>query len=155
MKRLIKKIRQNKKSNIWNLTDTIIKIKDIVEDQLPEFSSKFDISESFTCLRDMNNTNIYIKPEDLDKFKDIRLIYDINSDFVNLSILKRYTISGEAYSVIANRAVPPAVNIKFVWYCNIMDINLYIETVYRLPQRTRLFKDLLNFQGLKDIHNLN
>lgn len=155
MKRLIKKIRQNKKSNIWKLTDTIIEIKDIVEDQLPEFSSKFDISESFTCLRDMNDTNIYIKPEDLDKFKDIRLVYDFNNNFINLSILKRYTITGEAYSIVANRTVPPAVNIKFVWYCNIMDINLFVETVYRLPQRTRLFKDLLNFQGLKDVHNLS
>lgn len=152
--RLIKKIKQNKKSNIWKLTDTVIKINDVVEDQIPEFSSKFNINESFTCLRDMTDTNIYIKPEDLDKFKDIRLVYDANNDFVNLTILKRYTLDGEAYSIIANKVVPPEVNIKFVWYCNIMDINLYIETIYILPQQTMLFNELLNLQTSKDNYKL-
>lgn len=152
--KLIKKIKHNKKSNIWKLTDTVIKINDVVEDQIPEFSSKFNINESFICLRDMTDTNIYIKPEDLDKFKDIRLVYDANNDFVNLTILKRYTLEGEAYSIIANKVVPPEVNIKFVWYCNIMNINLYIETIYILPQRTKLFNELLNLQTSKDNYKL-
>ena len=150
--RLIKKIRQNKKSNMWKITDTIIKINDVVEDQIPEFSSIFNIKEPYTCLRDMSDTNIYLKQEDLEKFKDIRLVYDINNNLVNLSILKRYTINGEAYSIVSNRVVPPEVNIKFIYYCNIMDINLYIETVYILPQQTKLFKNLLDFENLKIGH---
>ena len=153
--RLFKKIKQNKKSNIWKLTDTVIKINDIVEDQIPEFSSRFGIKESYTCLRDMSDTNLYIKHENLDKLKSIRLVYDNNNDLVNLTILKRYTVKGLAYSLIANRAVPPAVNIKFVWYCNIMNINLFIETTYILPQQTELFNDLLGLKKLKNEYKID
>lgn len=147
-----KKKKRNKKSNVWKLTDTVIKIKDTVINQFPEFSSKFGLSDSYTCLRDLVNTNIYVKAEDLEKFKSIKLVYD--EDLVNIDILKEYTLKSEVYSMVANRAVPAAVNIKFVWYCNIMDVNIFIETVYILDQKTALFRDLLNFQGMKDKHNL-
>jgi UDP-N-acetylmuramate-alanine ligase len=144
-----------KKSNIWNLTDDVIKIKDIVNNQTPEFSSRFKLTRSLTCMRDMKNTNIYILKEDVEKFKQIKMVYDINSDFVNISILKNnYAIKYDVYSVVANKAVPQAVNIKFVWYCNIMNVNLFIETVYILPQSTNLFKDLLNFENLKRRYEL-
>ena len=83
------------------------------------------------------------------------MVYDINSNFVNISILKNnYTIKYDAYSVVANKAVPQAVNIKFVWYCNIMDVNLFIEATYILPQSTNLFRDLLNFENLKKRYEL-
>lgn len=144
-----------KKSNIWKLTDEVIKVKDTVDNQLPDFSSKFKLSEPMTCMRDMNNTNIYIKKEDIEKLKQTKLVYDIDNDFVNISILRNnYTIKEETYSLVANKTVPSAVNIKFVWYCNIMDINLFIEKTYILSQHTSLFKDLLNFQLLKNKHNL-
>lgn len=144
-----------KKSNIWKLTDEVIKIKDTVDNQLPDFSSKFKLSEPMTCLRDMNFTNIYIKKEDIEKLKQIKLIYDIDNDFMNISILRNnYTIKEEVYSLVANKVVPSAVNIKFIWYCNIMDINLFVEKTYMLSQHTSLFKDLLNFQLLKNKHNL-
>lgn len=144
-----------RKSNIWKLTDDVIKIKDIVDNQVPDFSSKFKLSGTMTCMRDMNKTNIYIFKGDIEKFKQIKLVYDNDNDFVNISILKNnYTIKKEVYSLVANKTVPAAVNIKFVWYCNIMDVNLFIETTYMLSQHTSLFKDLLNFQSLKDRHNL-
>ena len=154
--RLIKKIKQNKQANIWKLTDEVIKIKDIVHNVTPEFSSRFNVNETYTCMRDMelNNSSIFIKKEDVEKFKDIRLVYDRNNDFVNLSLLKRYVIMKDAYTIIANRSVPAAVNIKLIYYCNIMDINLYIEKTFRLQQDATLFKDLLNFQQLKDKHHL-
>ena len=154
--RLIKKIKQNKQANIWKLTDEVIKIKDIVHNVTPEFSSRFNVNETYTCMRDMelNNSSIFIKKEDIEKFKDIRLVYDRNNDFVNLSLLKRYVIMKDAYTIIANRSVPAAVNIKLIYYCNIMDINLYIEKTFRLQQDATLFKDLLNFQQLKDKHHL-
>lgn len=155
--RLIRKIKQNKLANIWKLTDQVIKIVDVVPDVIPEFSSRFDINdEHYTCMRDMelNNTSIYIKAEDIDKLKDIRLIYDREHDFVNLSILKKYIVKKDAYSLVANRSVPAAVNIKMVYYCNIMDINLYVETTYRLQQDATLFKNLLNFESIKDKYNL-
>lgn len=149
-----KKKKRNKKSNIWKLTDDIIKINDIVKNQSPEFSSRFNLTNKYTCLRDLVDTNIYIKEEDLEKFKSMKIIYDNESDLINIDILKQYKLKYDVYSLVANKAVPAAVNIKFVWYCNIMDVNVYIETVYILDQKTNLFKDLLNFQGLKDKHNL-
>ena len=145
-----------RKSNIWKLTDNVIKIKDIVDNQIPDFSSKFKLSGYMTCMRDMNNTNIYIHKDDIEKFKQIKLVYDNDNDFVNITILKNnYTIKEEAYTLIADKTVPPAVNIKFVWYCNIMNVNLFVETTYILSQRTILFKELLNFQLLKNKHNLD
>ena len=154
--RLIKKIRQNKKSNIWNITDNIIHIEDITEDIYPDFSPRFVVSGTFTCLRDreLNSTAIYLRPEDVEKFKEIRMVYDIDRNLVNISLLKRYIIAKDAYTIVANKAVPPAVNIKLIYYCNIMDVNLYIQTTYRLQQDATLFKDLLSFQSLKDVHGL-
>ena len=153
---LIKKYKRNKQANIWKLTDEVIKIIDIVPNVIPEFSSRFNINEKYTCMRDMelNNSSIYIKEEDIEKFKSIRLVYDRDNDFINLSLLKKYVIMKDAYCVVANKSVPAAVNIKLVYYCNIMDINLYIEKSFMLQQDATMFKDLLNFQGLKDKHNL-
>ena len=153
---LIKKCKRNKQANIWKLTDEVIKIIDIVPNVIPEFSSRFNINEKYTCMRDMelNNSSIYIKEEDIEKFKSIRLVYDRDNDFINLSLLKKYVIMKDAYCVVANKSVPAAVNIKLVYYCNIMDINLYIEKSFMLQQDATMFKDLLNFQSLKDKHNL-
>lgn len=147
---------KNKLANIWKLTDEVIQIKDTVNDIIPEFSSRFNINEKYTCMRDLelNNSGIYIKENDIEKFKDIKLVYDKENDYVNLSILKKYVIMKDAYTVIANRSVPPAVNIKLVYYCNIMNINLYIEKSFILLHDATMFKDLLNFQSLKDKHNL-
>ena len=154
--RLIKKIKRDKRSNIWKITDQIIKIRDIIPNIVPEFSSMFSTNGSYICMRDMelNNTSIYIKEEDVEKLKDIHLIYDKEQDLVNISILKKYIINKDAYAVVANKSVPAAVNIKMVYYCNIMNINLFIETTYRLQADATLFKNLLNFQNLKDKHNL-
>lgn len=156
--KFIKMIRQKKHklSNIWKLTDNVIKIVDIVPNQKPEFSSRFNINDTYCCMRDMNlvNTNVYVKEEDLEKFKDMKLVYDKERDLINISILKRYVIKKDAYSIVANRTVPAAVNIKYVWYVNIMDLNLFIETVYRLQPDAQLFKELLNFQNLIDKHHL-
>ena len=122
-KRIRKRIHRNRLANIWKLTDEVIQIKDIVDDITPEFSSRFNINEKFTCMRDLelNNSSIYIKKNDVEKFKDIKLVYDREQDYVNLSILKKYVITKDAYAMVANKSVPPAVNIKLVYYCNIMD----------------------------------
>jgi hypothetical protein len=148
--------KRNMHANIWKLTDEVIKIKDVVPNITPEFSSRYIIEDSFVCMRDLelNNTCIYIKEEDVEKFKEIKLVYDYQQDLVNLTILKKYIISKDAYSVVANRSVPAAVNIKLVYYCNIMNINLYIEKTFRLQQDATLFKNLLNFENLKFKHNL-
>ena len=154
--RLIKKIKQNKKSNIWKLTDEIIQIKDVVENVIPEFPPRFIITGEYTCMRDMelNTSTIYIKEEDVEKFKDIKMVYDREKDYVNLTLLKNYVISKDAFCMVANRAVPQAVNIKYLYYCNIMDINLYVQKTYRLQQDATLFKELLNLENLKSKHNL-
>lgn len=156
MVRLFKKIKQNRISNIWKLTDQVIQIVDITEDISPDFSSRFGLKGSYVCLRDLelNTTSIFIKKEDVEKFKDIHLVYDKEKDYVNLSILKRYVLKKDCYSLVANKVVPQAVNIKMVYYCNIMNINLYIQTTYRLQQDATLFKELLNMENLKDKHNL-
>ena len=150
------KIRQKKKSNIWNLTDEIIQIKDVVEDVIPEFSSRFKVNGTYTCMRDMelNTSCIYIKQEDVEKFKDIKMIYDREKDYVNLSLLKNYILYKDAYCIVANKTVPQAVNIKLLYYCNIMDINLYVQKTFRLQQDATLFKELLNVENLKFKHNL-
>lgn len=155
-KRIHKRIHRNRLANIWKLTDEVIKIKDVVHDITPEFSSRFDINEKYTCMRDLelNNSSIYIKEKDIEKFKDIKLIYDREQDYINLSLLKKYIIMKDAYAVVANKSVPAGVNIKLVYYCNIMDINLYIEKTFILLQDATLFKDLLNFQSIKDRHKL-
>ena len=57
--------------------------------------------------------------------------------------------------MVANKAVPQAVNIKLLYYINILDINLYIQTVFRLQQDATLFKELLNMENLKDNYKLN
>jgi hypothetical protein len=152
----ISKVKQHKMSNIWKLTDNVIQIKDITENVKPDFSPRFNIDGTFTCMRDMelNTTAIYIRPEDVEKFKNIKIIYDKERDFVNITLLKKYVLMKDAYALVANRVVPQAVNIKLIYYCNIMDVNLYIQTTFRLEQDATLYKDLLNFQGLKDKHNL-
>ena len=152
----ISKVKQHKMSNIWKLTDNVIQIKDITENVKPDFSPRFNIDGTFTCMRDMelNTTAIYIRPEDIEKFKNIKIIYDKERDFVNITLLKKYVLMKDAYALVANRVVPQAVNIKLIYYCNIMDVNLYIQTTFRLEQDATLYKDLLNFQGLKDKHNL-
>lgn len=152
----ISKVKQHKMSNIWKLTDNVIQIKDITENVKPDFSPRFNIDGTFTCMRDMelNTTAIYIRAEDVEKFKNIKIIYDKERDFVNITLLKKYILMKDAYAMVANRVVPQAVNIKLIYYCNIMDVNLYIQTTFRLEQDATLYKDLLNFQGLKDKHNL-
>lgn len=152
----ISKVKQHKMSNIWKLTDNVIQIKDITENVKPDFSPRFNIDGTFTCMRDMelNTTAIYIRAEDVEKFKNIKIIYDKERDFVNITLLKKYVLMKDAYAMVANRVVPQAVNIKLIYYCNIMDVNLYIQTTFRLEQDATLYKDLLNFQGLKDKHNL-
>lgn len=153
---LIKRIKLKRNANIWKLTDQVIQIKDVVDNVIPDFSARFNITDTFTCMRDMelNTTSIFIKGEDVDKFKNIKMVYDIERDFVNISILKKYIIKKDAYCVVANKVVPAAVNIKLLWYCNIMDINLYIQTTFRLQQDATLFKELLNLENLKSKHNL-
>ncbi len=154
---LANKIKQKRRSNIWKLTDQIIQIKDINDDIIPDFSSRFNITGTFTCMRDMelNTSSIFVKKEDIEKFKNIKMIYDKEKDLVNLSILKKYVIRKDAYCLIANKVVPQAVNIKMVYYCNIMNINLYIQTTYRLQQDATLFKELLSFQDFKDNRLIN
>lgn len=152
LKPFINKIKLKRLTNIWKLTDQVIGIKDITEHAIPDFSSRYkDIDGEFTCMRDMelNTTSIYIRAEDVEKFKDIKMIYDKDRDFVNLSILKKFIISKDAYCVIANRVVPPAVNIKMIYYCNIMDVNLYIQTTYRLQPDATLFNELLELKNFK------
>lgn len=152
----ISKVKQNKMSNIWKLTDNVIQIKDITENVKPDFSPRFNVDGTFTCMRDMelNTTAIYIRAEDVEKFKDMKIIYDKERNFVNITLLKKYVLVKDAYTMVANKVVPQAVNIKLIYYCNIMDVNLYIQTTFRLEQDASLYKDLLNFQGLKDKHNL-
>lgn len=152
LKPFINKIKPKRLTNIWKLTDQIIEIKDVTDYAIPDFSSRYkDVDGVFTCMRDMelNTTSIYIKEEDVEKFKNIKMIYDKDRNFVNLSILKRFIISKDAYCVIANKVVPPAVNIKMIYYCNIMDVNLYIQTTYRLQQDATLFKELLELENFK------
>ena len=155
---IINKIKQKKMSNIWKLTDEVIEIKDVVEDIIPDFSSSnmFKVDSLYTCMRDMslNTVCIYIKKEDVEKFKDIKLVYDKERNFVNLTLLKNYVLSKDSYCVVADRVVPQAVNIKLLYYCNIMDINLYIQRTFRLQQDATLFKELLNVEHLKIKHNL-
>jgi hypothetical protein len=107
-------------------------------------------------MRDMelNTSAIYIKEEDIEKFKNIRMVYDKNKDYINLSLLKRYVIFKDSYCMVANKTVPQAVNIKYLYYCNIMDINLYIQKTFRLQQDATLFKELLNLENLKSKHKL-
>ena len=149
-----KKNKKNKKTNIWNLTDDVIQIKDVIEKQYPEFSSNFDLHDAYTCLRDKKNTNIYISPSDLEKLQSISLIYDPEFDYVNVDMLLKYSIKDNCYSVIANKAVPAGVNIKFVYKCSIQSIIVYVEKVFVLKQSDKLFKDLINFQNLLDKHEL-
>ena len=153
---LIKKSKEKKKNNTWELTDEIIKIKDIIYNIKPEFSSRFNIDDTYVCMRDMglNNTSIFIKHDDMASFKNNDLIYNKNNNLINVSELKKYVIKKDAYSAIANRSVPPAVNIKLVYECKYMDIELYVEKTFILQQDASLFRDLLNFQSLKDRHNL-
>lgn len=152
LKPFINKIKPKRLTNIWKITDQIISIKDVTDYAIPDFPSKYkNIDGDYTCMRDMelNTTSIYIKSEDIDKFKDIKMVYDKDRDLVNLSILKKFVISKDAYCVIANKVVPPAVNIKMIYYCNIMDVNLYIQTTYRLQQDATLFKELLELENFK------
>jgi len=137
----VKLRRKKSKSDCWSITDQIISIKDITHNIHPEFSSKF---------RNMNGINVYILEGNYDKLRKIKLIYDETSDLINLSILKQYTILEKVYPMIANKVVPPAVNIKFVYCCNIMNINIFIEEVFILDQNTELFKELLIYKSTID-----
>ena len=69
-------------------------------------------------------------------------------------MLLKYSIKDNCYSVIANKAVPAGVNIKFVYKCSIQSIIVYVEKVFVLKQSDKLFKDLINFQNLLDKHEL-
>jgi len=150
-----KLFRRNRRSNCWNLTDDVIKIKDQIHNVTPDFASRFGLTKTYTCLRDMNGTNIYILEGNLEKLKSIELIYDINSNLINTTMLRENTILYKVYSNVYNKAVPPAVNIKFVWCCSMLDINIFMERTFVLEQNNELFKDLLNFQTLKDKYKLD
>lgn len=156
LKPFINKIKLKRMTNIWDITDQVIKVKDITENAIPDFASRYKLEGSFTCMRDMelNTTSIFIRGNDVEKLKNIKMIYDKDGDYINLSILKKFILFKDAYHVIANKIVPPAVNIKMLYYCNIMDVNLYIQTTYRLQQDATLFKELLNMENLKTNNSL-
>ena len=83
----IKIKKRNKRSDCWNLTDNVVRLIDEVHDIKPEFANKFELTKSYTCLRDMNGTNIYVLEGSLDKLKSIELIYDANANLLNTTIL--------------------------------------------------------------------
>ena len=80
-----------RKSNIWKLTDDVIKIKDIVDNQVPDFSSKFKLSGTMTCMRDMNKTNIYIFKGEETYIYYLVYSISINDSFYSIGINKRST----------------------------------------------------------------
>ena len=150
------KRRKNKKSDCWKLTDNVISILDEIHNIKPEFSSKFGIKDkTYTCFRNMQGINIYVLEGTLDKLKSISLVYDKDSNLINISQLEQYIILKKVYSVVSNKVVPPGVNIKIIYCCNITDINIFIEKVIILEQYEELFKDLLNFESLKDKYELD
>ena len=114
--------------------------------------SLLQIQRYLRCMRDMelNTTSIFIKSKDVKKFKNIRMIYDKEKDLVNLTLLKKYVLKKDAYCSVANKVVPQAVNIKLLYYINIMDINLYVQTVFRLQQDATLFKELLDMKNSEE-----
>lgn len=151
----MKLFKKKEDKKIWKITDTIIKIENIVFNQHPDFGERFDINEPFVCIRNFHLTCIYIKEDQFEKFKKISEIYDEKQQLINLTNLIPYTKYQDCYALVAHRTTPIQASIRELHYCNIDNIDIYVTRSIRLVPEDQLFKDLINLQMFKDKYKLN
>lgn len=139
----------------WELTDTIIKAEDIVEDvyvdQFLEFKDKYEISGKFHCIRDMHDTCIYLDQNAFDKFVKFKEIYDVDKQLVNLSHLFVLTVLSDSFAQVSNKVVPQSVIIKQIKICMLdRETKVYVMRKIELDSTEELFEDLIKLQTFKD-----
>lgn len=145
----------NQRKEKWDITDTIIKIESIVKDQiLPDFDNIQGCNEKMICIRNFKHACIYIKEQDYDKFLEQSYFCDKERKLVNITRLVEYSILEDCISKVANKAVPPQVDIKEIKVCKYKDLTIYVVRIIILKPSDHLFKSLINLQFLKDKYNL-
>lgn len=148
-------IRQLRKRDEWDITDTIVKAEDLVYNQSLEFGGKYNTQGSFVCIRNFHFSCIYIKEEEFETFKLNRYVYNKKKKLINLTRIFRYMVEDECIAQVMNRTVPPSVHIKELKVCKVGEVTVYITRVIKLRENDQLFKDLINLQIFKDRYQLN
>lgn len=131
----------------WEITDTIVKIEDIVKNQYPDFieGNKFP----YICLRSYNMTCLYVREDQFDTFRNMDFYYE-REQLINITQMLRYVVKEDCYSQVLNKSMPIEVRIKQVETCSANKILFYITRVIELKDTTKLFIDLTNYQIMKD-----
>lgn len=140
--------------NSWELTDTIISIFDTVEDIVPEFISRDNShsSDSYTCMRDLHNTCVYVHDNDLVKILGNPDFYDKEEKLLNISRLLKYKISSNCYPFITKDISPAFVSLKQVVQCKYEGIYIYVFRQIELDNSDELFRDLINIQNMRNTY---
>ena len=154
--KLIKLLQKKQIKNYsWHLQDTIVEVKDIVPNQHLDIELEYDLkNKTFSCIRDYHGTAIYVKSELLERFKNIQSVYNKELNMINLSKLREHHVSGNCFAQVANKTVPYSVSIKEIRHCRVHNIDVYMMRIINLYQTDDLFKDLINYQNIKDKHGL-
>ena len=140
--------------NSWELTDVIISIFDIVEDVVPEFITRDNSqsTKSYTCMRDLRNTCIYVDDKELVKILENPDFYDKEKRLVNISRMSRYKVSSNCYPFVVKDTSPAFVSLKQVIKCRYGGAYFYILRQIELDNSDELFRDLINIKNMKDTY---
>lgn len=146
---------RKKRYKKWKYTDVIIKIQDIVHNQVPEFRKRMHVNgnEKYVCIRDMENICIYIKENQFEEFEKLDFIYDKKNELINVSNILKLKIISDRYPQVANHTSPPSVSIRECVLCSYNGINIYVSRAIILKLEDELFEDLINLQVMKEKYN--
>lgn len=153
LKQKIKHLLRQKREDKWEITDTIIKAEDIIFGQSLNFAQGLYTSDDkYVCIRNYHMSCIYVREEQFDQFKELNFIYSEDKKLINLTRLRKWTRTRNCVAVIANKTVPPEVDIREIELCVIDDIVIYITRIIKLKPKDQLFGDLINLQIMKEKH---
>lgn len=154
--KLIYKIIRYKHSNEkWKDTDIIMKIDDELPNQHLDLGDTYKSDKLYTCIRSYNvGICLYVPTDKIDKFKKYSDIYNPDTNMIDITSLEKYFVSQNAFSHVSNKITPPSIQIKKVQEYLIGDIIIFVSRVISLKQTDQLFKDILNYETLKEKYHL-
>lgn len=150
IKSLIKKFQKYN----WNVNDIILKIDDEIPNLNPNLGNRIKSKSLCTCIKSYNGACVYIEDINIDKFKNDYSIYYKEENLINISKIFDHLVDQDVLSVVANNTVPQSVSIKTVKHCNVNGIDIFVVQILELNKSDELYRDLINFQLIKNKYNL-
>ena len=146
IKEFIKKYRLYSKTN-WNVTDYLMKISEIVEDQHNPIE-KYD-NEIYTCIRNQEGYSLYIPSNYISSFYKNSNFYCSDYKYINISELKRNRLQRNYSSDVYSNITPPSVKLKFIDYIELNKNKIYIIYTTDLDYCDDLYNDLINYSKIE------